>query len=335
MPRLSIVIPAMGETARLEASLVSVLENCPADTEVIVVLREEYPDPYGLADEEVRFVPAPHRAGLAACVNEGLSVCQSPIVHLLACGCEATPGWAEEALVHFADERVAAVSPLVVEANVAPLRVITAGVDCDTAGRGVLAGCGLSFQAMSTTAGFILGPTSLAAFYRTAALEYLGTALEPSLGDVLCDLDLALRLERIGYLALSAPTSHVKCEASLVEDESPGYAQAVHAERLYRRHAGPDGAWPLGFPHAATIFGEMLRGLPRLHGLTQIAGRFRAALEGAKHRRLQQELALLEVAVEADGLTTHDEPEHLRIDATHESQQSRAVGDKSRARTRA
>ena len=51
MPRLSIIIPALGNSARLESTLVSVLENRPLDCDIIVVHTGEYNDPYDLAGE--------------------------------------------------------------------------------------------------------------------------------------------------------------------------------------------------------------------------------------------------------------------------------------------
>ena len=70
VPRLSIVIPSVGDCNLLEDSLVSVLENRPADCEVLVVHNRPYDDPYNLAGE-VRFVQANPRAGLAECLDMG------------------------------------------------------------------------------------------------------------------------------------------------------------------------------------------------------------------------------------------------------------------------
>ena len=55
VPRLAIVISAIGSIESLEGTLVSVLENRPADCEILVVLNRPYSDPYDLQGE-VRFV---------------------------------------------------------------------------------------------------------------------------------------------------------------------------------------------------------------------------------------------------------------------------------------
>ena len=63
-PALSIVIPAPSDSAALEATLVSVLENRPADCEIVVSLGFEYADPWNIADE----VRLGHQAGAEAAV---------------------------------------------------------------------------------------------------------------------------------------------------------------------------------------------------------------------------------------------------------------------------
>ena len=55
VPRLSIVIPCLGGAADFDGTLVSVLQNRPADCEVLVLHTEPYDDPYGLRNE-VRFM---------------------------------------------------------------------------------------------------------------------------------------------------------------------------------------------------------------------------------------------------------------------------------------
>ena len=65
MPTLSIIIPASGSESRWERTLVSVLQNRPEDTEILVVVPGRYNDPYQLR-EEVRFVEVGRRASLVA-----------------------------------------------------------------------------------------------------------------------------------------------------------------------------------------------------------------------------------------------------------------------------
>ena len=55
MPRLSILIPALGSPEALETTLLSVLENRPHDCQVLVALGIDYANPYQL-DDEVEFL---------------------------------------------------------------------------------------------------------------------------------------------------------------------------------------------------------------------------------------------------------------------------------------
>src|SRR5512135_581399 len=98
--RLSVVIPVLGRLHKLEDTLVSVLENRPAGSEIVVVLNEPYEDPYDLTGE-VNFIKAPARAGLADCLNRGIAASHGQIIHTLGCGVEVAPGWTDSILPHF------------------------------------------------------------------------------------------------------------------------------------------------------------------------------------------------------------------------------------------
>ena len=104
MQRLSIIVPLMGDLKRFEDTLVSVLENQPERSEVVVVLNGPYDDPYELRGE-VKFVEAPQGADLVDCFACGLAASSAPVVHMIAAGFEATPGWADAALARFAGAR--------------------------------------------------------------------------------------------------------------------------------------------------------------------------------------------------------------------------------------
>ena len=114
MPRLSIVIPVLGDPQQLDDTLLSVLENRPANCEILVVHNQPYRDPYNLSDE-VRFVEAPRGAGAVECLNRGLAASRSPVVFVLSCGVEVCPGWADAGLRHFGDPAIAAVAAVVLD----------------------------------------------------------------------------------------------------------------------------------------------------------------------------------------------------------------------------
>src|SRR5438876_470977 len=123
--RLSILVPLMGNLKRFEDTLLSVLENQPQRSEVVVVTNRPYDDPYELR-KEVSFVEAPQGAGLLECFACGLAASRAPVAHLIAAGFEATPGWADAALARFSERRVAAVAPLVIDRD-QPEKLLSAG----------------------------------------------------------------------------------------------------------------------------------------------------------------------------------------------------------------
>ena len=269
MPRLSIVIPVCGNLKRLEDTLVSVLENRPDDSEILVVLDDVYDDPYDLKDE-IRFVEAPRRAGFATSVNLGIAASQAAVVHVLACGAQVREGWADAALPHFADPWVAAVAPLVLEME-DPQRVVSAGLTYRRGGRVRILGQGRPVQAVIEDRTLVLGPQATAAFYRKSALETVG-GFSPLGSEELTAVDAALRLAYAGFRTVREPrcTVHAECRP---RRRRGAFARAFHAERLFWRWA-PCFGWLGSLPaHAAVATVELLRSLPRLTPLSELAGR--------------------------------------------------------------
>ena len=93
VPRLSIIVPIGRDLAAFERTLVSVLENQPADSEVLVSHDGSYEDPYQLSDE-VRFVVT-DTAALVNQVAAGVVEARGRFVHVLADGICATSGWTD------------------------------------------------------------------------------------------------------------------------------------------------------------------------------------------------------------------------------------------------
>jgi hypothetical protein len=78
------VIPCQGGAAEFDGTLVSVLQNRPADCEIVVVHRDPYDDPYGLGSE-VRFIRSDGHQ-LVGLANLGIEQARGEVVHLLGCG---------------------------------------------------------------------------------------------------------------------------------------------------------------------------------------------------------------------------------------------------------
>jgi GT2 family glycosyltransferase len=112
--RASVIIPVLGDPRQMEDTLVSVLENRPADCQVIVVFNQPYDDPYELAGE-VDFIEAPTGAGWAECVNRAVAHSSGEVVFVVHCAVEVEPGWLEAATEALARPGVAAAARTTVD----------------------------------------------------------------------------------------------------------------------------------------------------------------------------------------------------------------------------
>ena len=283
MSRLSILIPYLGKPKLLEETLVSVLENRPEDSEVLVVLGRHYDDPYDLGDE-IRFLPGQERTGLAGCLNLGFRMSRAEIVHVLLCGTEVSEGWADGAIDHFADPRVACVAPLLVDSQ-DRARVLAAGVSYHPGGRMQLLGQ-TNMGALRPTD--VLGPHPAAAFYRKAAVEYAGW-FDTQAGDRLAMLDLALAFEHVKFRTVLEP----RCQVRLLpgsRDGSGAFRQALDAERFFWRWAASRGWLRSLALHAVTVLGEGCRTLTSPSIAAWTAGRLFGCGAIGSHRRCRSRL---------------------------------------------
>ncbi len=310
MPRLAIIISATGSIASLEGTLLSVLENRPADCEIIVALNQAYADPYDLKGE-VRFVEQQRGAATVARINRALAATRAPFVHLLASGCEVTEGWTEPALSRFGDRQLAAVGPLVMDATNRE-RIFAAGVAYRRGGSRVLVGSGSTCLAPETESA-ARGACGFAAFYRKAALDFVGG---PScqLGPRQADVDLALVFERAGFGFALEPRSRIFAmpEADAAEG---AFARALHEERLFWRNLPQQERARSLAAHAGLVALELLTSFARPKMLTQLAARTWGCcqvLGYARHRRAMEQLG-------RRGARPKAPREHVRVDAPHET----------------
>ncbi len=291
MSRLSILIPYLGNPTLLENTLVSVLENRPADTEILVVLGRYYEDPYDLGDE-VQFVPTPNRVALTGCVNFGLSLARGEVVHVLFSGAEVAEGWADSALGHFDNPSVACVAPLVVDAHV-PTRVVAAGVDYLAGGNLQLVDHGKAVPGIARSGASVLGPHPAAAFYRKSAILAVGR-FDGEVSDRYGALDLAIRLKHANYRTILEPSSQVR----LPSEREGAFRRALEAERFFWRWAAHFG-WGRSLAlHAFYLAADGCRMFwpPRIFAWT--AGRLLGCLAIGDHQRCLDRLKEAEEAVE-------------------------------------
>lgn len=330
-PALSIVIPTPSDTAALEETLLSVLENRPDHCEVVVALGCDYGDPWNLV-EEVRFVRAPGR-GLVGCTAAGIEASSGSVVHVLAAGWRATPGWTDRPVALLSEDAgVGAVIPLEVSAD-DQARVVGAGIEVRRGGRRVALERPGRGQARAIGAdgrvgarrprGPVTGPRLEAGFWRGDVVRDDGPGFEGVCGERLADADLAVELSARGLAAVVAEEARVIAGAEKAREGA--FRAGLHGERLFWRSLAGRAVVPGLLAHAVEVVRHAVATAP-FGTLAMLAGRLWAALEvGAyrpRHRRL---LALAERAdggvVEAvgagDGVDT-DGQGTIRIDAGHD-----------------
>src|SRR5947207_3922343 len=143
MSSLSVVIPSHKRADLLRLCLASVARFAPPRTEVVVVDDGSPGGAVTRAAGEFPGVTVVRRAkagGFCASANAGILAATAPVVELLNDDAEVTEGWADAALRWFADDRVAAVAPLVLQndpvrfARGLPPLIDTAGDEYDRGG---------------------------------------------------------------------------------------------------------------------------------------------------------------------------------------------------------
>jgi len=318
VPRLSIVIPLLGDSGALERTLVSVLENRPPACEVIVVLNGEYADPYQLKDE-LLFVEAPRGAGLAQSARLGIQASAAPIVHVLASGVEVVERWTDAVMPHFADPAVAAVAPTVMDAQRRD-RIVATAVRYRAGGGRALE---TDYRRTSSKKA-VVGPVGIAAFYRKAVLELVEQALPATLGEDVADVELALTLKHIGLRCVFEPQSQVYARLEQSQ-RSRGFRAALSAERLFWRSA-PAVGWTAALAsHPFVVLGELARSVPRPAAITQLTARLLGCCTIGSHARHHRRLNELKAHVEAS-LQEKAKPQ-LRIDDAHRGRQASDASD--------
>ena len=314
-PRLSIVIPA-ADGAALEETLVSVLENRPADSEIVAALAMPYADPWNIA-EEVTFVPAPVGSSLVDCVNLGVAASTGRIVHVLAAGWRATEGWADAALVRFDEPEVAAVVPLTMAADDRG-RVVAAGIRRTRGGRSVtnLPGRG-SRRPDSSKVGDMppaSAPAIEAGFWRVESLPRRG--FSKACGDRLAAADMAATIACAGERAVVEPGSRVVAGAN-VRRPSP-YYEGLYAERLFWRSLAGEPVIPAMLSHAFEVARHAVAAAP-MGTFSMLAGRLTALVQFGSCLARARELNVLQARAGARRRAAAEEARSrtLRIDEGH------------------
>lgn len=315
MTRLSIVIPSPEGPECFEATLASVLQNRPAHSEIIVLQSRGYDDPYDLA-AEVRFVEVPNAACLADMLNGGLRVARGSIVHLLSCGAEVTEGWTEPAMTQFCDPSIGCVAPRIVHDQFQPPRdVLAFSVDA-TGGVELVERTDRSDPRKRS----IIGPTSIAGFYRRdALLAQDGFSLAS--GSAYLGLDAAIQLRQRGYQCVTCVDSTIQARQLRLMRET-AYTLGRQAELRFWRQMAIDRTSTPWLQHGMTVVHQLVtrgyRPSSWLHFLGRVHGGIDILTSRGDHMRHMPESDALPIRsarqeAAADNATeTERRPEHQR-----------------------
>jgi GT2 family glycosyltransferase len=209
----SIVIPSTSRPELLRKCLVALARHRPPGSEVIVIddgsaqaIISQVAERQGATAHRFN-----RRGGFARAANAGLRLARHDIVELLNDDTEVTARWWEPACLHFADPRIAAVAPLVLQMppdDPKAVRVDSAGDDYYLGGVARKRHCGDALTQLEKYPRQVFGASACAAFYRRQTILHVGGFPEP-FGAYFEDVDLAFRLHRAGHRVIFEPSSHV------------------------------------------------------------------------------------------------------------------------------
>jgi GT2 family glycosyltransferase len=273
----------------LRLCLASVAQFAPTGTEVIVVDDGSRAACVSHAAGEfpgVKVIRRPRAGGFCAAANAGIAAATAPVVELLNDDAEVTEGWANAALAWFADERIAAVAPLVLQNDPArrarglPPLIDTAGDDYDSGGFARKRGHGQAL-ANGCSPEYVFGASACAAFYRRDTLRAAGGFPE-HFGAYFEDVDLSFRLRRLGFEIVYDPAAVVWHRVSGSYGRTPSRRtlerQSCNEERVFWRNLHGRELLKALPRHAAVLAAKALRRWQEGTLLPWFLGRLRAVI---------------------------------------------------------
>lgn len=292
-PWLSIVIPSHNQPQLLRECLQSLQEHAPPDRQIIVVddgspeccitrVAEQFP---------VQIIRHARAMGFCLAANAGIRQTTGTVVELLNDDARVTADWHVQPLRCFADPRVGAVAPLVLQGppNDDP-RIDSAGDTYDPGGFAQKRGHGQRPTTDYLGATEIFGASASSAFYRGDLLRQLGGFAE-EFGSYFEDVDLSWRVRRAGYSIRYEPASVVwhRVGSSYRKRRQLIERQSLNEERVYWRHVPH--VWQYLPRHLAVLAGKSIRRIREGRFLPFMLGRLRMLAEIRATSRLRRDWA--------------------------------------------
>ncbi|MDA8744011.1 glycosyltransferase family 2 protein [Rubripirellula amarantea] len=220
VPRLSIVVPLLGDSTRFESTLISVLENRPEHCEVIVCHDGSYDDPFDLCDE-VRFAVASSDQ-LLDLVHAGARAAHGRFVHVIGDALQATLGWADAAIEKFEHFDCGSVMPVI--RNASSDKIIAAGWQdasdrlCKPVGQGK--------KDASKTGVKVAGAYINGSFWRRDLLRSLHDAVSTtSVTEATVAYEYLSR--KSGWRCVVATQSNLRCDSSDLVIDAPCFSRGA------------------------------------------------------------------------------------------------------------
>lgn len=235
--RLSIIVPLHENEAAMEETLVSVLQNRPADSEILLCHDGSYDDPYQLCDE-VKLVSADlsnSSSSLTDLINAGARAASGPFAHVITGGLIATEGWTDAALEKFEHDDCGSVAAVV--RTVDNQRIAAAGWTDTASGL-----CNPAYQGKTSASRPGKQPTGAflaASFWRTDLLNSLFEAYRGS-DAVTTGVAFEYLARQAGWRCVLADQCELHCKDHAVLSGHSGFRRGNHLRGL-RNHFYHDG----------------------------------------------------------------------------------------------
>lgn len=221
VPRLSIIVPHISGEAALETTLLSILENRPQGTEILVVHAGDYMDPYALDHDEIQLVEAASGSGFVDLLNVAAREASGSILQTVLPGSRVEPDWTVPALAWFQDSTIGSVSPLVSTVDGKPQTY-----------SGLTSQC-LPRRAWShrTRRGEQVVASFCGGFYRRQMIQSLNGWIGAGHREG-AESELGLAMHALSMRGVAEPESKMSAPRSVIEGQLGGYQMGSYAGKL-------------------------------------------------------------------------------------------------------